>query len=159
MCKFKIKWEGGRVICKHVFQITLLTGSLGIPFFSAGAPLLGKYTADAHQICGKGIDVELKKNGNKLIIGLINHKTNRLDLFESSSSVSSEGQFVKFLPVRYDELSKTFILVNNKTLDIIWGSSVNDNKIVYNLTLGSHVYNCGAIQKWPNEASDALYGE
>lgn len=128
---------------------------------AAGAPILGNTPADAHQLCGKTIEVQVKYlPDGKQIIGLMNSKSGDLDLFQSTTPQSPQGQYLKFVPIKYDQLSKNFIVQSDDTLDILWGRTENEKKeISYALSLGSHVYPCGIIQKWPNEKANMLYGE
>ncbi len=131
------------------------------PCFASEAPLIGTSPADAHQVCGKKITLEIKTLSDKTqIIGLMNNTTNKLDLFQSTHPVDTSTQYAKFVPTKFDGLSKDFIPQNDDTIEIIWGAAAHDNQqIVYSLSLGSHVYNCGMIQKWPNEKANTLYGE
>ncbi|WP_370611805.1 hypothetical protein [Klebsiella aerogenes] len=144
---------------KLAFALTLLF--ITTPVLASGAPLLGDVPADAHQLCGKDIDVQIKKwDGGGQIIGLMNKESHEINLFQATTLQSPEGQYLKFMPTKYDELSKRFVIQNDDTIDILWGGTENENhQMVYSLSLGSHVYDCGLIQKWPNETADKLYGE
>lgn len=126
-----------------------------------GAPLVGNAPADAHQLCGKTIEIQIKNQPDgRQIIGLVNSKSHELDLFQSTTPPSPQGQYLKFVPIKYDQLSKNFIVQGDDTIDIIWGRTENEKKEAsYALSLGSHVYPCGLIQKWPNEKANLLYGE
>lgn len=124
-------------------------------------PVLGDGKAENHQICGNHINVQIRKtNKNHLIIGLINNKTDKMDLFESQNSATEDMAFSKFSPVHFDNLSKNFIADDQSEIDIVWGSSVNEKKeISYSLALGPEAYRCGLLQKWPNDKANILYGE
>lgn len=124
-------------------------------------PTLGDANAESHQLCGKNIDVQIRKlNDNTLIIGLMNNKTRNRDLFQSQDPISGDIKYTKFFPVRFDNLSKNFIEEEKPEIEVVWGSAINDKKEVsYTLALGPKVYTCGLLQKWPHEEANILYGE
>jgi hypothetical protein len=126
-----------------------------------GAPLIGSEKADSYQRCGKNISLQIKNVANDfIVIGLMNKKTNNMDFFKSTEQKISEMNYTKYNSVRFDALSNTFVNTDNSDLDILWGSSLNDKKqVTYHLVLGSEVYECGPIQKWPSETANVLYGE
>lgn len=128
---------------------------------ASSVPLLGDMKAESHQICGKNIDIQIRPmNDNSLIIGLMNNKTHTRDLFKSQEPNAIDMKFTKFVPVRFDNLSKTFIEEDKPEIEIVWGSARDDKKAVnFSLALGPQVYECGLIQKWPNDAANLLYGE
>lgn len=138
-----------------------LSVAISGPALADGAPLMGIYPADAHQVCGKDINLEIKYiNSSRIIIGLVNHDTEGLDLFQSAGTVNSQAQYIRFVPVKFDQLSKDFLPQSDSTMDIVWGAVTQDNQqTAYNLSLGSHVYHCGEIEKWPNEEANKLYGD
>lgn len=144
-------------------KITLIAMSLTYPVISGATeiPVMGDTKAQFHQLCGKDIDVELIKIDDKtMLMGLKNKQTNNLDLFISSEQSPGQIMISQFTPVKYDSLSKNYIPLDDQDLEIVWGSSEDDNKkITYNLTLGPKTYSCGARQQWPSEKADVLYGE
>lgn len=124
-------------------------------------PMIGDIKAESHQICGKSIEVQIRKmNDNSLIIGLMNNKTHNRDLFRSNEPTSNSMKYTRFVPVRFDSLSKAFIAEDKPDIDIVWGNYLNEKKEVkYSLALGPNVYECGLLQKWPSEVANVLYGE
>ncbi|TSJ50765.1 hypothetical protein FND52_19345 [Atlantibacter subterranea] len=129
--------------------------------YAAEIPVLGDGKAESHQVCGKSIDVQIRKlSDNFLLIGLVNNKTQSRDLFRSQEPVSVDLKYTKFIPVHFDNLSKNFIEEEKPEIEIVWGSAMNDKKEAnYTLALGPEVYDCGLLQKWPHEAANILYGE
>ncbi|WP_312980314.1 hypothetical protein [Atlantibacter sp.] len=140
--------------------LLLLFSSSGFAY-AVEVPMLGDGKAEGHQICGKGIDVQIRKlNDNSLIIGLANNKTQHRDLFKSLEQNAGNMKYSKFVPVRFDNLSKNFIEEEKPEIEIVWGSAINDKKEAsYTLALGPKVYACGLLQKWPHEEANILYGE
>ncbi|MEH4693643.1 hypothetical protein PO377_08860 [Atlantibacter hermannii] len=99
-------------------------------------------------------------NDDSIIISLMNNKTHDRDFFRSTEATSHTMKYSKFLPVRFDNLSKTFIAEDKPDIEIVWGNYLDEKKAVkYNLALGPQVYECGLLQKWPNETANLLYGE
>lgn len=144
---------------KSLLLIPLLfTTSLS---YAVEIPVLGDSKAESHQICGKGIDLQIRKlNDNSLLIGLVNNKTHNRDLFKSQEPAIVDMKYAKFIPVRFDSLSKNFIVEEKPEIEIIWGNAVNEKKEAsYTLALGPEVYDCGLLQKWPREEANVLYGE
>ena len=145
------------------FNALLLLSLLPISGFTHAAdiPVLGDGKAESHQICGKSIDVQIRRlNDDSLVIGLINNKTNKRDLFKSQEPVSAEMKYAKFVPVHFDNLSKNFVEEEKPEIEIVWGSAINDKKEAdYTLALGPEIYDCGLLQKWPHEEANILYGE
>ncbi|TNV22592.1 hypothetical protein FH968_00605 [Buttiauxella sp. B2] len=129
--------------------------------FAFGAPMLGGIAAKAHQVCGKNIQLQMTTTKEGLaIIGLINKKTNQMDLFQSEVALTNEHQITKYSPVKYDAISKEYIPIDNELISIIWGSVSDDKKAThYTMSLGSHVYECSLLQEWPSELADNLYGD
>lgn len=144
-------------------KIALVAVSLTYPIISNAVdiPAMGDMKAQFHQVCGKSIDVELIKiNDKTTLMGLKNKQTNNLDLFISPEQSPEKRMLSKFIPVKFDSLSKDYLPLDNQNIDILWGSSEDVNKkITYSLTLGLKTYSCGPLQKWPNEKADELYGE
>ena len=129
--------------------------------YAADIPVLGDGKAESHQICGKSIDVQIRRlDDNTLVIGLINNKTQKRDLFKSQEPIGAEMKYAKFVPVHFDNLSKNFIEEEKAEIEIVWGSAMNDKKEAnYTLALGPEIYECGLLQKWPHEEANILYGE
>jgi hypothetical protein len=129
------------------------------------APLmLGNLKATQFQTCGKGIEVQVADlkgtDGNRTVIGLKNNKTGDLDLFASANVSAKEKQYDKYQPVNYDNLSQTFIAVDNGRPDIVWGGAVTNLKgMEYSLALGTHVYTCTNLTPFAGEVANDLYGE
>jgi hypothetical protein len=124
-------------------------------------PIMGDEKADSHQLCGDKIDVEIQVlNDTTIVLGLVNNKTKNIDLFMSNGPSPDQASFSKFSPVKFDSLSKSYVPIDDKDIDIVWGGSVDENKKTsYSLALGPEVYTCTAPQKWPNEKANELYGE
>lgn len=117
---------------------------------ASNVPLIRDAPVQAHQACGRNIQIQLSRLKNNYdIIGLKNNKTKEIDFFRSTKpSAPPHDAYIKFEPVKYDMLSKSFLLQSDDDIDIICGASINENKQeVYSLSLGTHIYSCGAIQK------------
>lgn len=129
--------------------------------FAAKVPMLGNLPASAHQLCGKDIAVQIAElDSDQILIGLVNKTTQNLDLFVSENPADVEKSYSKFLPVKFDSLSKSFIPTGDNQIDIVWGASLDgDQKVKYHLALGNYVYQCGALKIWPNDKANDLYGE
>ncbi|MGX5025782.1 hypothetical protein ACWKYF_02430 [Enterobacter asburiae] len=145
------------------FQWVIMTTLLFIPLVSnaGGIPRMGELKAESHQICGKNIDVEvIMLENHSTLIGLENKQTHNLDLFLSSEQSPEEMNYAKFIPARYDNLSKSFVAREDDEIDIVWGSSKNDkDEVSYSLALGPQTYSCSPLQKWPSEKANEIYGE
>ncbi|WP_313080738.1 hypothetical protein [Atlantibacter sp.] len=139
--------------------LTLLSSSGYL--YATGIPVLGDGKAESHQICGKSIDVQIRKlSDNSIVMGLMNNKTHKRDLFKSQEPVTAKMKYVKFAPVHFDNLSNNFIEEDKPEIEILWGSSMSDKKEAnYTLALGPVLYECGLLQKWPHEEANILYGE
>lgn len=137
------------------------TISLSQISYATEIPQLGGVKAERHQICGKGIDVEMVRlDNNSTLLGLKNNQTHNIDLFISPDQVSDELSYAKFTPAKYDELSKSYVTKEDPEIEIVWGSSRDENKqLSYTLALGPQVYSCTKLQKWPNEKANMVYGE
>ncbi|MDW4576898.1 hypothetical protein [Atlantibacter hermannii] len=144
-------------------QLLLLLAFIHLPAIaqSIDIAMIGDKKAESHQVCGKNIDVQIRKmNDDSIIISLMNNKTHDRDFFRSTEATSHTMKYSKFLPVRFDNLSKTFIAEDKPDIEIVWGNYLDEKKAVkYNLALGPQVYECGLLQKWPNETANLLYGE
>lgn len=132
----------------------------------ADAPYLGKNIAKEHQICGKSIEIQIadigqEVNGNsKILLGLTNKKTGKLDLFMSQSEIGPERNYGTYHLVTYDALSDTYITPPGKPISLLWGSAMLAVKgISYSLALGTHVYPCQSPAVWPDETANDLYGD
>ncbi len=125
------------------------------------APLLGNLQASAHQRCGQDITLQLlKTTDNIMLMGLKNRESGETDLFMSSSPFTADNSYSRFVPVKFDQLSKHFIETHNAVLEVIWGAAKDDKNVLrYTLALGSYTYSCGAIESWPNDTANQLYGE
>ncbi|MGX5098349.1 hypothetical protein [Enterobacter cloacae] len=145
------------------FQYFIMTTILFLPVTgnAVGIPRMGELKAESHQICGKNIDVEvIMLENHSTLIGLENKQTHNLDLFLSSEQSPEEMNYAKFIPARYDNLSKSFIAREDNEIDIVWGSSKNDKgEVSYSLALGPQTYSCSPLQKWPSEKANEMYGE
>lgn len=124
-------------------------------------PMLGHDKADSHQRCGDKIDVEVHTlDDHTTLLGLVNKQTHNMDLFISLDQSASQMAYSKFAPVKFDSLSGRYVPTDDKDIDIVWGSALDENKqISYSLALGPEVYTCSALQKWPDEKANQLYGE
>lgn len=123
--------------------------------------MIGNLPASAHQQCGKEITVQMAElESHKIVIGLVNKETKALDLFISENPLDVDKSYSKFLPVKFDNLSKSFITTGDNQIDIVWGASLDDaQNVKYHLALGNYVYQCAALKAWPNDKANDLYGE
>lgn len=139
----------------------MLTGLISNSALAQGAPLLGNLPASGHQLCGKTISLQLVKiSDDMMILGIKNKQSNEMDLFMSSLPFTVPDTYAKFIPVRFDQLSKNFIPTQDNELDIIWGAAFNDkNTLEYKLALGNFTYSCSTPEAWPNDKANHLYGE
>lgn len=125
-------------------------------------PLIGNERAESHMLCGKSIDVEVKRsNDNSLIIGFLNKKTAHMDYFVSGEPTAVDWHYTRYYPVSFDALSEQFIRENDEKINIVWGgSAVNgEDKKAFKLALGAHVYDCGVLEVWPDDTANDLYGD
>lgn len=145
--------------------LTLLAGCLNAAWAAEPAPaMLGNLKATEHQLCGKSIEIQSAamkgKNAGRTIIALKNNKSGELDLFASTTENAANKQYDKYLPVKFDSLSRTFIEDSTGRPDIVWGGAINNLKgMEYSLALGSHVYACDGLQPFKGEVANDLYGE
>jgi hypothetical protein len=125
------------------------------------AIMLGNLKSENHQVCGKKIEVQVATlDDASVIIGILNKNSNEWDTFVSESPITKALSYSKYQPVKFDALSHTFIKQDNKKMFVLWGQSQNENNDVkYTLSLGSHTYDCGQMQKWPDDLANDLYGE
>lgn len=123
-------------------------------------PKIANHKAQYHQTCGKAIDVEIFNINNLVVIGLRNHKTGALDLFTSAKFSENNKQFEEYIPVRYDNISKTIIKIDDGRPDVGWGSQYSEEKgEYYSLTLGEHTHDCGQAHQWMSEKAEEYYEE
>ncbi|WP_395305790.1 hypothetical protein [Enterobacter sp. ECC-019] len=145
------------------FQWVVMSTILFFPFVGNAVeiPIMGGLKAESHQICGKNIDVEvIMLENHSTLIGLENKQTHNLDLFLTSEQSSEGMNYAKFIPARYDNLSKSFVAREDNEIDIVWGSSKNDkDEVSFSLALGPQTYSCSPLQKWPSEKANEIYGE
>jgi hypothetical protein len=129
--------------------------------FAQGAPVIGNLKANMHQSCGKSITIQIANSESKhIILGLNNRNTGKTDLFISENPVEQTHSYNRYLPVKYDALSQTFLLSEEPNIDILWGNSL-DNKQAshYILALGNFSYPCGELKPWLNDLANDWYGE
>ncbi|WP_233516590.1 hypothetical protein [Pantoea ananatis] len=139
----------------------ILTTLVSNSALAQGVPLLGNLPASGHQLCGKTIRLQLVKNSDEMmILGIKNKQSNEMDLFMSSLPFTVSDTYARFIPVKFDQLSKTFIATHDDELDVIWGAALDDkNTLGYKLALGNFTYSCSAPEAWPNDKANHLYGE
>lgn len=136
-------------------------GFVPVQSFAQGAPEMGNTKAYAYQQCGKSIKLQISKTEDgHAVIGLNNKETGELDLFVSPSPFDIKSSFAQFKPVKFDNLSKNLIERVDEDIDIVWGTSHDDNqKSMHRLALGNYTYECKDIIVWPNDKANDLYGE
>ncbi len=149
---------------KHIMTALLtlmVTGLISGSALAKGAPLLGNLPASGHQLCGKSIQLQLAKDTDgRMLLGLKNKQNNNLDLFISNVAFNVPNSYARFVPVRFDQLSKNMIETHDSELDVIWGAAYDDKNVLrYKLALGNYTYSCSAIEAWPNDKANHLYGE
>ena len=152
------------MINRSLVVLTLAAGSFSTAWADSAPELLGNLKAILHQTCGQTIEVHVAEmEGNdhgRMLIGLKNNQTGMIDLFASATSTAENKQYDKYVPVVFDGLSKTYIADTKERPDIVWGGAVTNLKgMNYSLALGSHVYQCGTLDKFAGEIANDLYGE
>ncbi|PQK81338.1 hypothetical protein E2R52_04350 [Pantoea ananatis] len=144
-----------------VFFLFLSTVLISNSALAERAPLLGNLPASGQQLCGKTIKLQLvKTSDNIMLLGLKNRESSEMDLFMSSVAFTADNTYSRFVPVKFDQLSKHFIETHNPALEVVWGAAIDDKNVLsYKLALGSYTYSCGDIESWPNDTANQLYGE
>ncbi|MCH9269321.1 hypothetical protein [Pantoea ananatis] len=95
-----------------------------------------------------------------MLLGLKNRESSEMDLFMSSVAFTADNTYSRFVPVKFDQLSKHFIETDNPALEVVWGAAIDDKNVLsYKLALGSYTYSCGDIESRPNDTAKQLYGE
>nr|WP_318384185.1 hypothetical protein [uncultured Enterobacter sp.] len=145
------------------YKLTTFITIAAFPFlaFATDVPMLGNIRAESHQVCGKKIEIQaVTLEDASVMIGILNKNSNEWDTFVSEKPMTKMFSFSKFQPVKFDALSQTFIKQENKKMFVLWGQSQDDKKGTnYTLSLGSHTYDCGQMQSWPEDLANDLYGE
>lgn len=148
------------------FILALLAGSITTVWAAEPAPeMLGNIKATLHQTCGKNIEIQIAgiqgAQSVHTVITLKNNKTGNADLFISATAAEKRYGYDNYLPVRFDNLSKTFIQQDssNDRPDIFWGGAFYTKGVKYKLSLGTHVYECGELLPFKGELANDLYGE
>lgn len=149
---------------RRFIALVLVTGYFSTAWADSTPEMLGNMKATWHQTCGKNIEIQATemdgKNSGHTLIGLKNNQTGKLDLFTSVTPTAENKQYDKYVPVVFDSLSKSLIDDTQGRPDIVWGGAMSSMKgIEYSLALGTHVYQCGALDKFAGEIANELYGE
>ncbi|UHM93635.1 hypothetical protein [Rahnella victoriana] len=116
------------------------------------------------QTCGKSVEIHMAalttSNAGHVLLGLKNRETGGLDLFMSDAQMSETLTYAQYTKVFFDSLSRHYVAAP-EPLHIIWGAAHEDGKedAVYRLALGSHVYDCGPLEKLPDNTVNRLYGD
>ncbi|QLK62966.1 hypothetical protein GE278_20390 [Enterobacteriaceae bacterium Kacie_13] len=116
------------------------------------------------QTCGKSVEIHVApltaSNAGHVLLGLKNRETGALDLFMSETQMSETLNYAQYNKVFFDSLSRQYVTAPER-LSIVWGGAHEDGKedAVYRLALGSHVYNCGKLEKLPDNTVNRLYGD
>lgn len=149
------------LIPKNVLPVFLLLVSLpGV----AKEVKLGNDIATYTLTCGKSIVINFtdltEYNAGHTLLGLKNRETGSIDLFLSLKPVYNQRLYEQYNRVIYDNLSKTYIGLADTT-SIVWGAARENDQNVdsYRIALGSHVYNCGKLERLPDETANRLYGD
>ena len=58
-----------------------------------------------------------------MLMGMKNRESGETDLFMSSSPFTAVNTYSRFVPVKFDQLSKHFIETHNAALEVIWGAA------------------------------------
>lgn len=125
---------------------------------------LGNDIATYTLTCGKAVVINFtdltEYNAGHTLLGLKNNQTGAVDLFLSIKPVSDQRMYEEYKRVIYDNLSKTYIGIAESP-SIVWGAASGDDQdeSSYRLALGTHVYDCGKLEKLPDETANMLYGE
>ncbi|RAY88584.1 hypothetical protein DP190_00440 [Enterobacter cloacae] len=145
------------------FKLTTLVAfsAFSVVAYAIDAPMLGNIKSESHQVCGKKIEVQVVTlDDASVMIGILNKNNNEWDTFISENPVTKEFSYAKYQPAKFDALSRTFIKQDNKKMFVLWGKSQDDkNDFHYTLSLGSHSYDCGLMQNWPDDLANDIYGE
>lgn len=126
--------------------------------------ILGNDIATFTLTCGRSIVVNFtdltEYNAGHTLLGLKNRQTGMIDLFLSLKPVYDQRLYEQYNRVIYDNLSKTYITLKDSP-SIVWGAARENDQDAdsYRIALGSHVYNCGKLERLPDETANRLYGD
>ena len=90
---------------------------------------------------------------------MVNKKTGETDTLVSAGEAPKNNAFNRYLPARYDALSRQYLLIEGQDIDVTFGNDLGPNgQSTYRLSLGYHTYSCSQ-QKVLSDWANILYGD